>query len=120
MSSNRIDKINSLMLREISGLMGTLKDPRISGFISVTDVKTSGDFRHADVLVSIYGSQNPKETFQVISASAGYFRSELAKTLSIRIVPQLHFIKDDSMEYSRKISDLIENTAAQPETDNKG
>jgi ribosome-binding factor A len=108
------------MLREISGLIGTLKDPRISGFISVTGVKTSGDFKHADVLISIYGSQNPKGTFQVILASAGYFRSELAKTLSVRVVPQLHFIKDDSMEYSRKISDLIESTTVKPETDNNG
>lgn len=107
MATNRTDKINSLIMRGISDTLGKLKNPHIEGVISVLNVNTSADLKHADVFISIFGVENQKQTFDALTASAGFLRSELARTLPLRTIPMLHFINDDSMEYSRKISDII-------------
>lgn len=111
MSKNRIDKVNTELQRTISEIINNrLKDPRISGIISVLRVETAADLKHAKVYLSIFNKDKQKiaETFSCISGGAGFIRSELSQELRTHTIPQLHFINDDSMEHSQKINDIIE------------
>jgi ribosome-binding factor A len=98
--THRIQRVNQLIRQEISDLLqrGT-KDPRLSGYISVNSVETTPDLRHAKVLVScICDEEKKKEILAALAHSSGFFRSELAKHLTMRRVPELHYAWDDSIE----------------------
>jgi len=85
-----------------------LKDPRIKGLISITDVEVTNDLRYARVYVSIMA--NPEEqaiTLQVLENAGGYFRSELAKILSTRLTPELVFQHDQSLAYGARINQIL-------------
>lgn len=109
MASNRMEKINAEIMREISDIINNrLKDPRVNGIISVLSVKTSADLKHADVFISIFNGENDKQTFEALNNSTSFFRRELSRSLALRTIPMLHFVNDNSLQYSRKISDIIE------------
>jgi ribosome-binding factor A len=98
--THRIEKVNQLIRQELSDLLQReAKDPRLSGFISVNDVKTTPDLRHAKVLVSCVCEEKRKqEILDALEKAAGFFRSEMAKHFTIRRVPELHFAWDASIE----------------------
>lgn len=111
MSKNRMDKVNTEILRHLSEILIELKDPRIKGIISVTGVQTSADLRHATVTVSIFNTdeESAAETMEILKKSAGHIRTQLSHMMKIRTVPQIHFIGDESMAYSEKILRIIED-----------
>ena len=77
--NNRINRIDEEYKKELSQIIGyELKDPNITGLISVTKVKVTTDLKYAKVYVSIMGSKNLKETMNGLKNAAGYIRSELA------------------------------------------
>lgn len=110
MSKNRMDKINTEILRHLSEILMSLKDPRIKGMISVTGVRTSPDLKHADVSVSIFNTdeESAADTMDILKKSAGHIRTQLSHMMEIRTVPQINFVADDSMAYSEKISKILE------------
>ena len=98
--THRIERVNELIRAEISDLLlrGT-KDPRLSGYISINAVQTTPDLRHAKVLVScVCEEERKQEILAALHSASGYFRSELAKHLTMRRVPELHFVWDMSIE----------------------
>jgi len=110
MSKNRIDKINTELLKAVSEIINNkLKDPRITGMISVLSIKTTADLKHADVFISIYNGKNNKETIETINKSAGFIRSELSRKLILRTIPNIHFKEDDSLAYSQKITGILKD-----------
>jgi ribosome-binding factor A len=98
--THRIDKVNQLIRQELSDLLiQGKKDPRLSGYISINSVETTPDLRHAKVMVScLCDEEKKKEILAALHHSAGFFRSDLAKHLTMRRVPELHFVWDDSIE----------------------
>lgn len=109
MSVDRMNKINIQLQKEISEIIQKLKEPALKGIISVTEVKTSRDIKNADVFVSVYNAKGEEDgVIKALNDNAGYIRSVLFKSLGIRDVPRLRFIRDDAMEYSQKISRLLE------------
>lgn len=105
--SLRISKLNKLLKQEISDLVSKLHDPRI-GFVSITEVETSSDLRHAKVFVSILGTEEEKEkSLQGLKSAAGYIRHELMHRLTLRNIPQIAFVYDNSIEHGAKILKLI-------------
>jgi ribosome-binding factor A len=98
--THRIERVNELIRAEISNLLlRETKDPRLSGYISINAVQTTPDLRYAKVLVSCVCSEDQKkEILAALSHSAGFFRSVLAKKLTMRRVPELHFSWDESIE----------------------
>jgi ribosome-binding factor A len=105
-----MERVNTLMQREISELIQReLRDPRLDEFVSVTEVSVSPDLRFARVYVSCMGGQQ-KET-QIIGAldsASGFLRSELAKKVRLRRMPELHFQWDNSIERGDRILRLID------------
>lgn len=111
MSKNRKGMVNTQLQRTISDIINNrLKDPRISGIITVMRTEATPDLKHAKVYLSIFGNDKnkEKETFDCIVNSSGFIKSELARDMSTYTIPQLTFINDDSMEHSQKISRIIE------------
>lgn len=98
--SRRIDRINGLLRQEISELLSReIKDPRLGGVISITQVKTSSDLRSARVYVSVLGDEATKQsTMEGIQSAATFLRRELRDRLSLRHVPFMKFELDESIE----------------------
>ena len=88
-----------------------VKDPRLSGFITITRVSISADLCHAKVFVSIIGSEEEKgEAFKALSGASGFFRRELSRRLTLRRVPELSFHRDDTIAKGAKVLELIQAT----------
>lgn len=108
-NSNRMEKVNEEFKRELSVIIDRdLKNPNITGMISVTKVKTASDLKSAKVYVSILNSKSKKNTLQGLKNASGFIRSELAKRVNLRYTPELIFELDESIEYGAKIDSIIE------------
>ena len=120
--SRRIERLNSMIRRDVSELLRyEVKDPRVSGVVSVTQVDTSGDVQHAKVYVSVYGTLREKEeTIAALQSAAGFIRRQLRGRLETRHVPVLRFILDDTLTEGNQMLDLLDTLAEQmpasPET----
>lgn len=107
-NNNRIERIDEEYRKEISQIISyDLKNPNITGLISVTKVKVTTDLKYAKVYVSILNSKNINETKEGLKKSSGFIRTELAKRINLRNTPELIFEIDDSMEYGAKIDSIL-------------
>ncbi len=106
--NSKIKRINAELARQISYIINYgLKDPRVSdGMISVTKVNAAADLKTAKVYVSFLNSDSA-EAFAALKSAAGFIRNELKGKLDIRYMPELTFIKDDSIEYGIRLYGLI-------------
>lgn len=104
----RLNRINEELKKELSQILNyELKNPNITGMLSVTRVKITPDFKYAKVYVSILNSKNINKTMDGLKESSGFIRSMLAKTVNLRITPELVFEIDDSIEYGAKIDSIL-------------
>ena len=95
------EKMNNIIQRELSTILQTeVKDPSI-GFCTITGVDTTADLSISKIYVSFLNKNTKKR-------SKGFIRSLLAKRLTIRKCPELHFVLDTSLEYGNKIDNIIE------------
>lgn len=118
MAGYKIDRITSDVQLALSEMFRELKDPRISQLLSIVKVNVSGDLSYATVYVSaIEGSEATESSVKGLKSAAGYLRRELGRRLSLRKVPELRFIADDSIERSAHISKIINSF---PETKKEG
>lgn len=106
----RILKINSEIEKAISEIITyQLKNPAISGIISVTKVDTTNDLEYSKVYISVFTPNGDKEeVFNQIKHSAGFIRRELCKKVQLRKVPFLTFYLDDSYNYGESIDGKLE------------
>mgnify|MGYP001214334397 CR=1 FL=1 len=117
MSSNkgfsRRDRVSEQIRRELAEVIRSeLKDPRV-GMISLTEVEVSPDYAHAKVYFSSMAGSDTLDSVQAgLQQASGFLRSELGKRISIHMIPQLHFVFDDSLERGAQISKLISEAAA--------
>ena len=111
-------RIDEEYRKELSNIISyKLKNPNVTGLISVTKVKVTKDLKFAKVYVSILNSKNIKETLAGLKKSSGFIRSELARTVNLRNTPELIFELDDSMEYGAKIDSILREIL--PDNENK-
>ena len=107
MASYKINRINEEMLREMSQIIRTIKDPRVnSGFVTITHCDVSGDLKFAKIYFSVLNGDVNEIKKGLVSAK-GYIRREIAVRLNLRNTPELTFISDDSMEKGAKISKIL-------------
>ena len=113
----RIERINSQLRSEISKMILTdIKDPRISGVVSITRVETTGDMSYAKVFVSVYGSDTDKRnTLKAMSSARGFIQNELLHRLAIRRPPSLSFRLDETIEQGNEILELLDSLDIPPE-----
>ena len=106
--SQRTDRVDELLRQEIGVLLAKeIADPRI-GFVTITDVETAPDLRHAKVWVSVIGGKaDQKETLRALQHSMGFIRHELGRTLRIKRIPDLHVHLDDTAERGTRVLRLL-------------
>ncbi|MCI8594796.1 MAG: 30S ribosome-binding factor RbfA [Oscillospiraceae bacterium] len=107
MASNRIGRINEEIQRELSSLIRTVKDPRVTGMISITAVDTTPDLRYAKVFVSMLDKTDVQEVVKGLKSAAGYLRRQLGQALQLRYTPELTFVPDNSIEEGAHILKLL-------------
>lgn len=108
MATNRLQRINEDIRRELSSLIRRVKDPRVQqGLVTVTAVETTGDLRYAKVYLSILGEVDEKELRKGLKSAAPWLRRELGSALTLRSTPELIFEHDHSIERGAALNRLI-------------
>ena len=105
----RSRRIAEQIQRELSEIIRLeMKDPRV-GMITITDVEVTPDYEHAKVFFTRLGDAAANESAaHALGHASGFLRSELAHRMRLRIVPQLHFEYDVSVERGVRLSKLID------------
>jgi ribosome-binding factor A len=108
MATSRMRRVNEVM-REVLGtaIKDDLQDPRI-GFVTVTAVDTSPDLRHAQVHVSVLGSEREREdTLAALRSAHGVLQSAINSELRLKRTPALRFVYDESLERADRITRML-------------
>ena len=109
MASNRMGRINEEIQRELAALIPSVKDPRVTGLISVTAEDTTPDLKFAKVYVSVLDKGDCDQVIKGLKSAAGWLRRELGHTLNLRNTPELTFIRDDSIDKGAHILEMLRN-----------
>lgn len=115
MATNRINRINEDIQRELASLIRTVKDPRVHGLVSITRVDTTTDLRYCRVYVSVLDQSDVKEVVKGLKSAAGYLRRELGHVLTLRYTPELQFVADDSIERGVRMVSMIDHILEEDE-----
>jgi len=108
MASNRINRINEEIQKELSSLLRSVKDPRVQDtMISITRVETTPDLRYTKVYVSFLQEQKAKEAMAGLKSAAGWIRRQLGQNLQLRYAPEIVWELDDSITYGAHMLNLI-------------
>ncbi len=110
----RSARVASEFQHELSRILARgLKDPRISGFVTVTGAKMGPDLKDVTVYVSIHGEEKTREdTLEGLRAAAGFLQREAARNLKLRHTPHLRFVYDESIERGDRIDRLLREAKA--------
>lgn len=92
-----------------------IRDPRL-GFVTLTDVRVTGDLQHATIFYTVYGTDEERTSSAIaLKRATGRIRSEVGKNLSIRLVPTIEFVHDALPENAAHLEDLLAKAKAQDE-----
>ncbi len=109
--SHRTEKVGDLLRMELSTILQReVKDPRVA-LATIAGVSVSKDLSHAEVRVSVLGDDEEKRDAAIaaLTRARGFVRSQLARRVRLRVVPELVFKLDRGAEYSQRISDILES-----------
>ena len=105
--ANKQERIASIIRKNIAEIIQFgIKDPNL-GFVSIPEVKVSKDFSYATVYVSFIRDEDIKPSLEVLNKAKGFIRSELAKRLDIRRVPEIRFVVDEGYKKEARITELL-------------
>ena len=117
MANYRRGRINDEMQKEIAVAIRGVKDPRVANaFISITAAEVTPDLKFAKIYYSAL-TGDKKDVKQGLRAASGYIRSQIAKTMNLRITPELTFVEDSSIAYGAKISKILEGITVTEDLD---
>jgi len=103
------DRIREIVARRLEK---GLRDPRL-GFVTITDVRVTGDLQHATVFYTVYGTDEERQdSAAALTAATGMLRTEVGKQLNIRLTPSLEFVADAIPENAASIQALLNEAAA--------
>jgi ribosome-binding factor A len=94
-------------------LLREIKDPRLSGMVSISGVEVTSDGSYATVYVSIFGSsdesakEEQEEALAALKSAKGLIKKEIGRQVKLRHIPELIFKPDNSLEYGRHITKII-------------
>ena len=98
------DRIKEIVARKLDR---GIKDPRL-GFVTVTDVRVTGDLQHASIFYTVYGTDEERaDSALALKAATGMLRTEVGKNITARLTPSLEFILDAIPENAKHIEDLL-------------
>lgn len=95
-------------------LRGEIRDADLEGVsITVTQVKPSGDMRHATVFVEPLGGKNAKAIVDALNRHKAFLRGEMGRTIELKFTPELRFVEDESFAEAQKIETLLKSARVQ-------
>ncbi|HHG2224453.1 MULTISPECIES: 30S ribosome-binding factor RbfA [unclassified Synechococcus] len=106
----RVERMASLIRREISELLvNGIKDERVSlGMVSVTQVEVAGDLQHCKIFVSIFGTDEDRQTALAgLKSAAPFVKGELARRLNLRRTPEVQFLLDRGLQKGSSVLGLL-------------
>lgn len=106
--SHRPERVSELIRKAVGEfLTGDVRDPRI-GFVTVIGVDVSADLSHANVRVSVMGTEDEKAlSLEGLASAARYLRAQLSSDLHLRTSPELHFHLDRGIEHAQRIDQVL-------------
>ena len=105
--SLKIERLNNLIMREVSIILEReVKDKGIE-FVTVTAVKTTSDLSFSKIYVTILNDDKKDEIMKSLKGASGFIRRTLADRIEVRHIPKLEFVYDESIEYGKRIEDRI-------------
>src|SRR5690349_15687703 len=114
--SQRQLRVGELLRHAISDILarGEVRDPELEGAsITVTQVKPSGDMRHATVYVEPLGGKNAKEIVDALNRHRGFIRGLMGREIALKFTPELRFLEDTSFAEAEKIETLLKSSRVQ-------
>ena len=114
MAKYRQNRINDAVAEELAIALREVREPKvIDNFVSITRAEVAPDLKYASIYFSCIGdSEKAKEG---LKKCTGMLRHHLARTLNLRITPELSFVKDGSIEHGAKIAKLLEQIKSDKE-----
>lgn len=105
---HRPERVSELIRHAVGRfLTGDVRDPRI-GFVTVIGVDVSADLSHANVRVSVMGTEEEKaKSLEGLASAARYLRAQLSNELPLRTSPELHFHLDRGIEHAQRIDQVL-------------
>lgn len=105
--SVKIDRLNNMFVEEISKIIHEeIKDKDI-GFVTITDAKITSDLSFAKIYITSL-DDNREKVLGALNKASSFIRTMLCDRVKIRKMPEIHFVYDESIEYGKKIEDIIE------------
>ncbi len=105
---DRMTRINELLRREIAELLERRLEHKTNCLVTVTEVKTSSDLKHAKVYISVIGEQKGKESVAALLLEHRVFlQQEIARDIKIKYTPVLEFVYDGRVSAANKVLDII-------------
>ncbi len=106
--NNKLYKLEEQFTKALSDIFrNEIKDPRIDGMITISEVRITNDLSHCNIYISIYNSVDKNECFKTIKDSAGFIRKKLSSMVDIRVMPELHFYLDETLDYVDKMNQIF-------------
>ena len=119
----KFERINSELKKQIAKVIACdLKDPRLNnGIVSVTKGSVTPDLKYAKVYLSVYADNEEarKEAFDTVCRSKTFIRNMLKNAVQIRLLPELNFVMDTSVDYGIKIDKLLSQIDIPPAEENQ-
>jgi len=114
MARDRPARVAAEFQHEVSSIIARgLKDPRVTGFVTVTGAKMSPDLKEVAIYVSVHGEDKVRhDTFAGLQAATGYIQREAARTIKLRYTPRMSIVYDGSVEEGDKIERLLKEAKA--------
>ena len=105
----RADRVAEAIREETARFLAEgVKDPRVTAMVTVTGVDVTGDLRFAKIFVSVLGSDEERgSTFEGLESVQGHLRSRLARSLRLRVAPEVRFVPDESVARAARIDTLL-------------
>ena len=117
MAKYRQNRVNEAVKQEMAQILRDVKDPRIAGaLVSITGAEVTKDLKFAKIYFSVLGDDKD-DVLKALKSASGFFRSELAKRINLRITPELSFAYDSSIEYGANISKILNTLDITPAED---
>lgn len=109
MQYKRTDRLNLEIQRAVADIIRLeLHDPRVSTLASVMKVDLTNDLSYCKIYITVYGTDEEiKNTFDGLNAAKGFIKRQLSDKIKIRKMPEISFIKDDSIAYSVHINEIL-------------
>ena len=118
----RSDRVAAAIREEVANFLAEgVKDPRVTALVTVTGVEMTRDLRHAKIFVSIMGEDSQRaSTIEGLQSVQGFLRSRLARSLSLRVAPEVQFVMDESVARAARIETLLNQIRTTPTGESAG